>query len=178
MAMPLGHVVALCSDLGIAPERSALLLSVLLGSAFVSRLFWGWLSDTVGGLYTILAGSACQAVAMLGFILTRDEAGLFAVAAGFGLGFSGIIPAYVVVLRDLFPADEASWRIPVWFFANICGMALGGWLAGYLYDELGSYAPAFMAGLALNLANIAIIAVLAGRSRTVVAPSPAIDQSR
>jgi MFS family permease len=151
---------------------------VLLGSAFVSRLFWGWLSDTVGGLYTILAGSACQAVAMLGFILTRDEAGLFAVAAGFGLGFSGIIPAYVVVLRDLFPADEASWRIPVWFFANICGMALGGWLAGYLYDELGSYAPAFMAGLALNLANIAIIAALAGRSRAVIAPSPATDQSR
>jgi hypothetical protein len=33
-------------------------------------------------------------------------------------------PAYVVVLRQIFPAGEASWRVPVWFFANICGMAL------------------------------------------------------
>jgi MFS family permease len=174
MAMPLGHVVALCSDLGIAPAGGALMLSVMLGSAFISRLFWGWLSDTVGGLYTILACSICQAVAMLGFVLTQDEAGLFAVAAGFGLGFSGIIPAYVVVLRDVFPASEASWRIPVWFFANICGMALGGWLAGYLYDELGSYAPAFMVGLVLNGGNIAIIAALAVRRRAVPEPSLSI----
>jgi len=168
MAMPLGHVVALCSDVGIAPARGALMLSVLLGSAFVSRLFWGWLSDTAGGLYTILAGSICQAAAMVGFITTQSEAGLFAVAAAFGLGFSGIIPAYVVALRDLFSASEASWRIPVWFFSNIVGMALGGWLAGYIYDELGSYAPAFMIGVAFNIANIAIIAALALR-RTAAA---------
>ena len=169
MAMPLGHIVALCSDLGIAPSRGALMLSVLLGSAFISRMFWGWLSDTVGGLYTILAGSICQAAAMVGFILTQDEAGLFAVAAAFGLGFSGIIPAYVVVLRDLFPASEASWRIPIWFFSNIVGMALGGWLAGYVYDGLGSYGPAFTFGVVLNLANIAIIASLAVRRRPVAA---------
>jgi MFS family permease len=167
MAMPMGHIVALCSDLGIPPARGALMLSVLLGSAFVSRLFWGWLSDTLGGLYTVLAGSICQAAAMVGFILTQDEAGLFAVSAAFGLGFSGIIPAYVVVLRDLFPVSEASWRIPVWFFCNIVGMALGGWLAGYVYDGLGSYAPAFMIGVVLNLANIAIVAVLAVRRRDV-----------
>ena len=85
--MPMGHVVALCSDLGIPPARGALMLSVLLGSAFVSRLFWGWLSDTFGGLYTVLAGSICQAAAMVGFMVTQDEAGLFAVSAAFGLGF-------------------------------------------------------------------------------------------
>jgi hypothetical protein len=30
---------------------------------------------------------------MIGFLLTRNEAGLFAAAAWFGLVFSGIIPA-------------------------------------------------------------------------------------
>ena len=142
----------------------ALMLSILLGSALVSRLFWGWLSDHVGGLYTILAASMCQAAALAGFILTQDEAGLFAVSAAFGAGFSGIIPAYVVVLRQIFPAGEASWRVPVWFFANICGMALGGWLAGAMYDQLGSYAPAFVAGVAFNVANIALIGWLAMRA--------------
>ncbi len=173
MAMPLGHVIALCSDLGMLPTRGALVLSVMLGSAFISRLFWGWLSDTVGGLNTVLAGSLAQAVAMVGFILTQNEAGLFAIAAAFGFGFSGIIPAYVVVLRDLFPAGEGSWRIPVWFFSNIVGMALGGWLAGYVYDALGSYAPAFMIGVVLNLANIAVIASLAVRRRKL---SPKVPQ--
>ena len=123
------------------------------------------LSDRAGGLYTILAASICQAVAIAGFILTQDEAGLFAVSAAFGAGFSGIIPAYVVVLRQIFPAGEASWRVPVWFFANICGMALGGWLAGAMYDQFGSYAPAFVAGVAFNVANIALIGWLAIRLR-------------
>jgi MFS family permease len=165
MAMPPAHLVALCSDLGIAPARGALMLSVLLGSAFISRQFWGWLSDTVGGLYTVLAASICQAAAIAGFMVTQDEAGLFAVAAAFGLGFSGIIPAYVVVLRELYPADEAAWRIPFWFFCNIVGMALGGWLAGYIYDQLGAYGPAFAAGVAFNIGNIAIVWWLAAHRR-------------
>ncbi len=35
------------------------------------------------------------------------------------------------------------------------GMATGGWLAGYLYDIYGYYAPAFATGVAFNVANIA-----------------------
>jgi MFS family permease len=161
MAMPPAHLVALCSDLGIDAARGSLMLSVLLGSAFISRFFWGWLSDTMGGLYTILAASICQAAAMVGFIFTQDEAGLFAVSAAFGLGFSGIIPAYIVVLRKLYPAEQAAWRIPFWFFCNIIGMAIGAWLAGYAYDQLGTYAPAFLFGIVLNIANIVIIWCLA-----------------
>ena len=88
------------------------MLSALLGCAFVSRQFWGFVADRIGGPRTILAGSACQITAMIGFLLTRNEAGLFAVSAWFGLGFSGIISAYVLAVRELFPASEASWRIP------------------------------------------------------------------
>mgnify|MGYP003351782793 CR=1 FL=1 len=39
-------------------------LSVLLGVAFFARQFWGWLSDRVGGLRTILYGSAAQTAAI------------------------------------------------------------------------------------------------------------------
>jgi MFS family permease len=137
------------------------MLSVLLGSALFSRMFWGWLTDRVGGLYTILAASSCQTAAILGFVFTQDEVGLFAVSAAFGLGFSGLIPAYVVVLRAIFPADEAAWRMPIWFFSNIIGMALGGWLAGYVYDQMGSYGPAFALGGLFNVANILMIALIA-----------------
>ncbi|MGH7092232.1 MAG: MFS transporter, partial [Stellaceae bacterium] len=55
MAMPQGHLVAFCSDIGIPASQGALMLSVLLGCAFVSRQFWGLLSDRIGGLRTVLA---------------------------------------------------------------------------------------------------------------------------
>ena len=60
MAMPSSHLVAFCSDLGIAPAQGAAMLSVMLGCAFVSRQFWGWFGDRFGGLRTVMAGSACQ----------------------------------------------------------------------------------------------------------------------
>ncbi|MFL5288618.1 MAG: hypothetical protein ACJ8AW_48605 [Rhodopila sp.] len=65
---------------------------------------------------------------MIEFLLTRDEAGLFAVAAWFGLGFSGIIPAYVIAVRELSPASEASWRVPAVLLFTGSGMAFGSWL--------------------------------------------------
>jgi len=160
MAMPAGHLVALCSDLGIPAGRGAAMLSVLLGCAFVSRMFWGWAADPIGGLGAVLAGSACQAAAIAAFAVTQDEAGLFAVSAAYGLGFSGIIPAYVVAIREHFPSAEASWRVPTMFFAGMSGMAFGGWFAGALYDHFGFYAPAFVAGALFNIANLALIGFL------------------
>jgi hypothetical protein len=48
-------------------------------------------------------------------------------------------------------------------------MATGGWLAGLLYDRFGFYAPAFAAGLAINLVNFSIIGTLALRRRIAAA---------
>jgi len=160
MAMPQGHLVAFCSDLGIARSVGALMLSVLLGTAFLSRQIWGAISDRIGGLATVLIGSAWQCSAMTAFLFTQNETGLFAVAAAFGLGFSGIIPAYVLALRELFPAAEASWRIPTLLLFSGGGMAAGGWLAGLLYDHFGYYAPAFAVGIGANLLNIAVVSSL------------------
>ena len=165
MAMPQGHLVAFCSDLGIARSTGALMLSVLLGTAFLSRQIWGAISDRIGGLATVFIGSGWQAASMTALLLTQNEAGLFTVAAAFGLGFSGIIPAYVLALRELFPASEASWRIPTLLLFSGCGMALGGWLAGLLYDHFGYYAPAFAAGIGANMLNLLLVGILVGRQR-------------
>ena len=138
------------------------MLSVLLGLAFVSRQIWGWLSDRIGGLATVLAGSVFQAAAIAGFRLMDSEAGLFAVAAAFGLSFSGIIPAYLLSVRELFPPAEANWRIPVLFFCSLIGMAFGGWVAGFIYDRVASYGPAFTLALLSNLANVLLLLFLVG----------------
>lgn len=169
MAMPQSHLVAFCSDLGIIRSHGAAMLSVLLGTAFVSRQIWGFISDRIGGLHTVLIGSVWQAVAMSGFLLTQDEVGLFTVAAAFGLGFSGLIPATVLAVRELFPPSEASWRIPTLLLCSASGMATGGWIAGILYDHFGFYGPAFATGIVANLLNFAIIVVLVSRQRHVMA---------
>ena len=160
MALPQAHLVAFCTDVGISPARSATMLSVMLAAAFVARQAWGALADRIGGLGTVLTGSGLQALSIIAFSLTQDEVGLFVVATAYGLGFAGIIPAYAVAVRDVFPSSEASWRMPLTLFAGMTGMAAGSWFAGVLYDYFGSYAPAFMTGVIFNIANLLLIGFL------------------
>ena len=173
MALPAAHLVSFCSDIGISPAHGAAMLSLLLGCAFLSRQVWGFVADRIGGLRTVLVGSALQAVTLVGFLLTQDEVGLFSVAAAFGFGFAGIVPAYVLAVRELFPASEASLRVPVLAFWGLAGMAAGGWMGGALYDHYGSYAPAFVAGVVANVANLVVISALVGRRRPSVRMLPA-----
>ena len=160
MSVPAAHLVAFCGDIGITPTHGAAMLSVMLGCAFLARQLWGALADRIGGLRTVMAGSACQAAAIACFLLTQDEAGLFAISAAFGFGFSGIIPSYAVTIRDLFPARQASWRIPLTLFTAMSGMAFGSWFAGSLYDHFAYYAPAFGISVVFNIANLLIIGFL------------------
>jgi MFS family permease len=169
MSMPQGHLVALCTDLGISPTVGAAMLSVLLGAGLLSRQAWGLVSDRIGGLQTALLSSALQAAGMAGFVFTQSEAGLFTVATAFGIGFSALIPAYVLAIRDLFPANEAYWRVPSLLLLSGSGMAVGGWLAGYLYDMHGYYAPAFATGVAFNVINLLMLAMLVVRQRSLAA---------
>ena len=168
MSMPQQHLVAFCSDLGLSATMGATMLSLLLGMGFFSRQGWGWLSDRLGGLLTALLSSLMQCAAMSGFLFTQNTVGLFTVATAFGIGFSALIPAYVLTIRDLYPMSEAHWRVPTLLLFSGSGMATGGWLAGYLYDIYGYYTPAFATGVAFNVANIAILFMLLVRQRSMM----------
>jgi hypothetical protein len=56
--------------------------------------------------------------------------------------------------------------------STILGMALGGWMSGWIFDQTGSYWQAFANGLAWNVLNGAIaVFLLMRRSRLRLAPA-------
>ena len=165
MAIPQAHLIAFCGDIGISAAHGAAMLSLLLGVAFFSRQVWGWIADRIGGLRTALIGSACQTVTMMGFLLTHDEVRLFGVAAAFGFSFSGLVAAYVLSLRELFPASEASWRIPTLLLISGGGMAFGGWIGGVLYDYFAYYGPAFATAVVFGMLNLTVLGILVWQQR-------------
>ncbi|HWZ08347.1 MAG TPA: MFS transporter, partial [Bradyrhizobium sp.] len=54
-------------------------------------------------------------------------------------------------------------------FASVFGMSFGGWVSGVIFDATGSYAAAFLNGLAWNALNITIMVALLIRSRQQMA---------
>ncbi|QOZ79819.1 MFS transporter [Bradyrhizobium sp. CCBAU 53351] len=165
MAMPQVHLVAYCGDLGYGSARGAEMLAVMLGFSVASRLFFGWLLNRIGGLPTLLLGSAMQATALALYLPFNGLVSLYVVSAIFGLAQGGIVPSYAVIIRELFPAREAGFRISLAISVTLAGMALGGWMAGAIYDATGSYASALINGIAWNIVNIAIAAWLLQRQR-------------
>jgi len=165
MAMPQTHIVAHASDLGHAAQRGAEMLALMLGTGVVSRLVFGLVSDRVGGLRTLLAGSVLQCAALILFMPVDGLTALYLISALFGLSQGGIVPAYTIVIRAFFPPRQAGWRIGTVMMFTLVGMGLGGWLAGLLYDLTGSYRVAFVNAIAFNLMHTAIAATLLSRAR-------------
>ncbi len=164
MSMPIVHLVAHTSDLGHAEGRGAEILSVLMVAGFFSRIGFGMLSDRIGAAPTLLIGSLCQLVMMVVFSMVESLTGLYVAALLFGLGFAGIMPCYPLLLRLWFPVSEIGWRVGAQYMFAGAGMAIGGTLAGYIFDVTGSYAPAFLSGVAFNAMNFILIAMLHLRS--------------
>ncbi len=164
MSMPQVHIVAYCADLGFGPARGAEMLSIMLGFGVVSRLASGWICDHIGGLRTLVIGSALQCVALLLFLPFDGLVSLYVISALFGLFQGGIVPAYAIIVREYFTPREASTRIAAVLMATLFGMALGGWMTGAIFDLTGSYTAAFANGIGWNVVNLAIAAWLLYRS--------------
>jgi MFS family permease len=154
--MPQVHIVAYCADLGYGAARGAQMLSVMLAFGIASRLISGAICDRIGGLRTLLLGSALQGVALLLFLPFDSLVSLYVIAALFGLFQGGIVPSYAIIIREHFPASEAGTRVGLVIMCTLFGMALGGWMSGKVFDLTGSYHAAFLNGIAWNAVNLTI----------------------
>jgi MFS family permease len=167
MSMPQVHIVAYCGDLGYGPAAGARMLSLMLGFGIVSRLLSGWIADHIGGLRTLLLGSALQGVALVLYVPFDGLASLYLISALFGLFQGGIVPSYAIIVREYFPPQQAGARVGWVVMATLFGMALGGWMSGEVFDATGSYRAAFLNGIAWNLLNLSIVGWLLMRARSL-----------
>ena len=165
MSMPQVHIVAYCADLGYGVTAGAQMLSTMLAAGIVSRLITGFIADYIGGVRTLLIGSVLQCMALFLYIPFDGLASLYIVSLVFGLSQGGIVPSYAIIVREYLPAREAGQRVGIVVTATVVGMALGGWMSGWIYDLTGSYQAAFLNGIAWNIMNISIMLFLLMKTR-------------
>ena len=167
MAMPQVHIVPYVMDLGHPAIRGAEMLGLMLGFGVISRVGSGWLSDRIGGLATLVLGSALQVAVLIAFLTGNSLVFLYGISIAFGLSQGGIVPSYTIILRAFFPPKQAGWRISTSFLFTIAGMAFGGWIAGLLYDLTGSYSVSFFNAIGFNILNLWVAASLLKKSGAI-----------
>ena len=167
MAMPQVHIVPYVMDLGHPAIRGAEMLGLMLGFGVISRVGSGWLSDRIGGLATLVLGSALQLAVLIAFLTGNSLVFLYGISIAFGLSQGGIVPSYTIILRAFFPPKQAGWRISTSFLFTVAGMAFGGWIAGLLYDLTGSYSVSFLNAIGFNILNLWVAASLLKKSGAI-----------
>ncbi|MBF9019615.1 MFS transporter [Rhodobacterales bacterium HKCCA1058] len=170
MSMPQVHIVSYCVGLGYGPAVGAEMLSLMLLGGVVSRIISGLVADRLGGVSTLLIGSVLQMTALFFYLPYDGLVSLYVVSLIFGLAQGGIVPSYALIVREYMPAREAGQRVGFVIMMTIVGMALGGWMSGWIFDVTGSYQMAFINGILWNGFNVAIIVWLLTRSRRPQAP--------
>ena len=160
MSMPQVHIVPLCIDNGFGLAVGTEILSYMLFAAVMSRVIFGYLSDKLGPIQTLILCSTLQAVSLSLFLPFDSQMSLYIVAIFFGLSQGGIVPIYAVIISKFLPANEVAERVGLLIFATIIGMSLGGWLSGEIYDYTNSYRLAFLNGIFWNIINLGIMIYL------------------
>ena len=160
MSVPQVHIVPLCIDYGYGLTVGTEILSFMLFAAVTSRILFGFLSDKIGPIQTLILGSSLQAISLSMFLPFNSQLSLYIVAVFFGLSQGGIVPIYTVIISKFLPTNEVAERVGLLIFATIIGMSLGGWLSGEIFDYTNSYKLAFLNGIFWNIINVSIMVYL------------------
>jgi MFS family permease len=161
MAVPIVHLMALALDRGYSPAVAGSLLTTVMLAGSVGRIAFGMIADRLGGLRSYVLASAAQTATVYWFVELQSLPSLYLLAALFGFGYSGVMTALLLSVREAVPARSAGIATATVTLLAWIGMGLGGYQGGHCFDVTGSYSLSFANAAFAGMANLVIIAGLA-----------------
>jgi MFS family permease len=159
MSVVIVHIVPALSDNGFAPEIAASVLTTIMLAGAIGRLCAGKLCDMIGPLQTYASMSLGQTLLVFWFLHMESLPAVYALAAVFGLFFSGVMASMIVSVNMMVPVEVAArcWSV-VSLFAWI-GMGLGSYMGGALFDLSGDYTWSFAFAAIMGSTNLTVMLV-------------------
>jgi len=158
-SIPLVHVVAMATDVGIDRLVAASVLGFLSGFSVISRFGMSVLADLIGGKRALAFTMTVQATSILILLFATEVWHFYLFSFFFGVGYGGEMVIFPILNRDYYTGWPIASIYGYQLFGAGVGMAIGGYLGGVLFDLTGSYTSAIW------------IAVLTGYGSVVAALS-------
>jgi MFS family permease len=152
IAMLTVHLPSYVTDNGLKPEHGMTALALIGLCNMIGSFTSGWLGGRfskkylLSGIYTLRAIAITMLIA---FPLSPFTLYTFAVVIGF-LWLS-TVPLTNGLVGQIFGMRYAGMLAGVVFFGHQIGSFIGIWLAGYLYDQTGTYNGVLMISIGLGV---------------------------
>lgn len=154
------HFIAHAVEHGFTEAVAAGSLAVMGAFNFVGTIASGWLTDRFDPRRLLLVYYGFRGVSLFMLPVLHDQLGLVGFAVLFGLDYIATVPPTVALAADTFGRQNVG-TVYGWVFASHqVGAAAAAWAGGFIREQAGNYAPAFLgAGLAAVLAAMAALAI-------------------
>jgi MFS transporter, OFA family, oxalate/formate antiporter len=154
------HIVPHAIDRGLAPGIAAGVISAIGGMSIIGRLVLGSASDRIGGKRALMI---CFVILFISFIWLQVAGSawmffLFAVVYGFAHG--GLFTVVSPTVAELFGTGSHGLLFGIVLFSGNIGGSISPFLAGRLFDVMGSYRIIFFLLAVMSAIGFVLISLL------------------
>jgi len=157
----LTHIMPYLSSINVPRSSSSLVASGIPLASILGRLSFGWFGDRFDK----------RRVAAIGFILTMlgllllnyiDAIGIWILVPFviiFGVGFGGPVPLALSMLLGYFGRARSSTIVGLFMGVVVIGSIVGPPLAGWIFDNFGSYQFAWFAYVGIAIVGMIMLII-------------------
>jgi MFS family permease len=152
IAMLTVHLPSYVTDNGLRPEHGMTALALIGLFNMIGSFSAGWLGGRFSKKYLLSGIYTLRAIAILVLIsMPLSQVTLYSFAVVIGFLWLSTVPLTNGLVGQIFGMRYAGMLAGVVFFGHQIGSFIGVWLAGWLYDQTGSYQGAFVISVGLGV---------------------------
>ena len=144
LSMVIVHIVPRAQDIGFMPLQAAAVLSILTAVSAVSRLVGGMVADRVDKRKLLAILTTTMALSMVWLAAADQPWMVYLFAVIFGMAFGAGDPSVIAIVTDVFGIAKVGTMMGILMISWGLGSAAGPYLAGWVFDHVGSYGWAFI----------------------------------
>jgi MFS family permease len=138
------HIVPHGRDIGLEPATAAAVLSVIGGVSMLGRIIMGTANDRIGGKRSLIISFTILISAFVWLQMSDKAWMLFAFAAMYGFAHGAFFTIVSLTVAEFFGTGSHGLIFGMVLFCGTLGGSAGPLLAGYLFDQSGSYRVVFI----------------------------------
>lgn len=152
----LPHTAAFVQDKGFSLTDGANVTAALAVSSLLGRIIMGRVADVIGNKPALIVSEVLTTIALALGILVTDLGGLYLYGIIFGFGWGAQAVLRFAVSSEAFGLASIGVVMGVLGLAEAIAASFGAYFAGYVFDVVGNYQPAFWLGTAISLLGIGL----------------------
>ncbi|MFH0914616.1 MAG: MFS transporter [Chloroflexota bacterium] len=151
------HQIPYMVSIGISRQAAGFMAVAFAIANITGRLGFGWLGEIMDKRRCFAISAALKGLGVLGFALANSTGQMVPSLIALGLGFGGVVPLRPTLQAEFFGRKAFGSIQGLLIMFITIGTMVAPLFAGWVFDLLGSYRPAFVALAAATFLAVPIV---------------------